>query len=325
MIKEQLNFAHFNSGYIKSAKFSDIDESDGTVAVKTALIATVGKFKSSDGSEHEFTLDRLNTIADYTNKAISTGIPLPVCTDHIKTVGTTVGSVEGEAFTKIITVNDLPNSKATHLIGKPGLFLSNVVIKDPSVVQKVKTNTVTSVSMGLNLEENDQRVLELSLVPISAIPNTGLFAHPASFSFGLNNQEDAYTWEDLEANEQTLDDIKQNYDDLTASLWKLLNNTYNSNAIEITDIAVLQQYVYTALNGFSTRVLDLLGLTNVVVDSTNADAAALSAEQANQMQATQYQDLSNAGISQYSKYSRNKVANFNYKQIATVRKYLRGK
>jgi len=313
--------ANFDStGYIDIANFDSSNTDDALV--KTVLIATPGEFKDSNGNKHKFTESRLDRIAKFTNLALENGKDVPLCKDHKKTVDFTIGKVGGKAYTKVITESDLPNKRAKHLIGKVGLFMSDVIVTDKPAIEKIKSNTINSVSMGLNLDPDDERILEVSLVPIPAIDNMGMFG------FGINNEDNAYTWDDLEANQQTLDDLKDEYNDLTDDLWTLLNNVYNSNAIQINDLPTLLQYVYSALNGFSTRVIDLLGLTNVeeqmnqATDPTNMPI--LNADEKQQMQQTQYQDLASTNASQYSKYTRKSTANFNYQVYATTKKYLRG-
>jgi hypothetical protein len=273
------------------------DSGDSAVEIKKALVAVEGEFKDSDGRPHSFSPDRLETIAEHTNRALEEGQIVPLCTDHEKKVSNTVGGVEGKAYTKVIQESDLPNPRAKHLVGKLGLFLDDVVVKAKDAVDKVRNGIVTSVSMGLNLDPKEHRIIELSLVPIPAIPNMGLFQYAgfgntASFNFNSMDDNNVFTWEDLESNEQTLEDLKEEYDDLNEKLWKLLNNIYTSESIDITDVTMLKQYVYTALNGFSLRVVDLLGLTDVPDDMSqgadpNDPMATMTADQ--QMQQTQTQ------------------------------------
>lgn len=304
------------SGYISANFFEqmgavDVDgnpnemspDTDDIVA-KQALVAVEGSYKDSNGREHSFTSDRLTTIADHTNKALEKGVVVPLCTDHKKEFNNTVGSIEGKAYTKIIEEKDLPNKKAKHLIGKTGLFLDGVHVKDPDAARKVKNGVVTSVSMGLNLDPTDHRLVELSLVPIPAIPNMGLFGFTSALgnitNFGINpsamnavdDDKNSFTWEDLETNQQTLDDLREEYDDLTEKLWNLLNNIYTSESAEITDVITLKQYVYAALNGFSIRVVDILGLSAIPDDPMGGVAQA----DTEAMQQTMAQDVNNMGM-----------------------------
>jgi hypothetical protein len=261
--------------------FASMDSSEP--CVKTALVAVEGTFDDSDGVPFTFDSKRLNTIADFTNAALSKGITIPVCTDHQVKFDTTVGSIEGSAFTKVITEDDLPNKRATDLLGRVGLFVSNVVIKTPKAIEQVLSNVVRNVSMGLNLDANDHRIMELSLVPIPAIPNMGLFKKGrGNFNFvpSIGNESTAFTWDELEINQRQLDDLKEEFDSLVQSLWGLLNNIYTSDTQDISDIDMLKQYVYAALNGFSIRTVDLLGLSDEAGGTDPAaDASAMTARQ----------------------------------------------
>lgn len=286
------------SGFI-SANFNDEEGSDNVLA-KQALVAVEGSYKDSGGREHVFTTERLNTIAGYTNKALDTGNIIPLCADHEKKVSSTIGSVDGNAYVKVIGIEDLPNKKATHLIGKNGLFFSDVKVKDFDAATKVRNGIVTSVSMGLNLDPNDHRIVELSLVPIPAIPNMGLFGLLSGVkdivSFNSLGSADSinnniFSWEDREKNDQTLDDLKEEYENLSEALWEILQNIYSSENSDIGDVTTLKQYVYNALNGFSIRVVDVLGLSQVEEEGDpTANAETMSAEQTAQQSMSQQAD-----------------------------------
>lgn len=290
--------------------------SDGIT--KKALVAVEGTFDDSNGVAHAFSPQRLETIAAHTNAAIDSGNTIPVCQDHSKTVDSTVGSVNGHAYVKPVEVSDLPNPKSTHLIGKMGLFLEDVHIKASDAVSKVANGIVTSVSMGLNLDPKEHRIMELSLVPIPAIPNMGLFKHKATASFmqGTKDDSQAFTWEDMEADALAMEELKEEYDDLGEQLWRLLDNIYTSDAINITDMAVLRQYVYNALNGYSIRVLDLLGLNEQADSQTDAlnQAAAMDATALQQQQAVQRQDISQPSMN--APYSKGNEGLINFRKPA---------
>lgn len=277
--------AYFNTNTAtRTASFFDnFATPDEQGITKKALVAVEGSFEDSGGTTHTFSVDRLNTIADHTNAALDSGSVIPVCKDHDKTFDSTVGTVEGAAYTKVIEPSDLPNSKSTHLIGKVGLFLEDVHIKASNAVNQVAQGIVSSVSMGLNLDPKEHRIMELSLVPIPAIPNMGLFRHKsANFSMEENEDVQAFTWQDLEADSMAMEELEEQIEDLSDQLWKLIKNIYTSDAINISDIHVLKQYVYSALNGYSIRIMDVLGL--------NDDAAMAPQESIGQMDANAMQE-----------------------------------
>jgi hypothetical protein len=305
-----------NQGY---SNFFEGMNSDGDGGItKKALVAVEGTFDDSQGNSHTFSPERLNTIADHTNAALEMGSIIPVCQDHNKTVDSTVGTVDGMAYVKPIEQSDLPNAKSTHLLGKLGLFLEDVHIKTANAVNKVRDGVVTSVSMGLNLDPKEHRIMELSLVPIPAIPNMGLFRHKSA-SFGMQEDIDsqAFTWEDLEQDSLAMDELQDEFDDLTKQLWLILKNIYTSDAVNITDVNVLKQYVYSAMNGYSIRVMDLLGL-NDEPEPTDpmADASAMNASQAQQMQQTQLQDVNQASMPMGASYGKGQSGLINFKKAA---------
>jgi hypothetical protein len=203
----------------------------------TALVATEGKFTDSTDIEHEFSAERLNTIVEHTNRAIDSGTVVPVCADHKKDIPNTIGSINGRAFTKVITEADLPNPNSKHLVGKLGMFLSGVKVAAAKGVEALKSG-VKSVSMGLNLDPNEHRIMELSLVPIPAIPNMGLFhkkvskAMTANFSV-IPDSGNAVTWDELDANDQAIDDLQDEYNEICQKLWLLLKNAYDNDEIKI--------------------------------------------------------------------------------------------
>lgn len=303
------------TGYLNANFFQET--LDSPILVKKALVAYEGTFNDSNDVPHTFSPDRLGTIAEHTNRAISTGIDIPVCTDHKKDVAHTVGNLgaDASAYTKVIEQEDLPNDRATHLLGKLGLFVDNVSIKATDAIEKVKNKIVTSVSMGLSLDKNDHRLIELSLVPIPAIPNMGLF------KLGMPDDNNAFSWEDLESNEETIEELREEYDQLTENLWTLLNNIYSSESIDISDLVTLQQYVYTVLNGFSVRTLDLLGLANVAPEQMPSSNT-MTADGTQQMQQTQVQDV-NAQATQPAMYRRGKGNVSNFNKYSKGAKYIR--
>ena len=272
--------------------FDNFTTPDSEGLTKKALVAVEGSFEDSGGTTHTFSADRLNTIAEHTNAALESGNIIPVCKDHDKTFDSTVGSVDGTAYTKIIESTDLPNSKATHLIGKVGLFLEDVNIKASNAVSQVAQGIVNSVSMGLNLDPKEHRIMELSLVPIPAIPNMGLFRHKsANFSIDDNTDSQAFTWQDLETDSMAMEELEEQIEDLSEQLWKLLKNIYTSDAINITDINVLKQYVYSALNGYSIRVLDVLGLNDDPMSTSQDSIAQMDANAMQEQQMMQRSDI----------------------------------
>jgi hypothetical protein len=289
---------------------NDEGEPDGII-VKRALVAYEGDFKDSEGREHKFPIERLETIVDHTNRALDTGIDIPVCQDHQKTVDNTIGIIEGRASLEKITADSLPNKKSTHLIGRMGLFMDGVVVKAKNAAEKISQGIINAVSMGLNLDPQDQRIIELSAVPVAAISGAGLFAFNLNDApNALGSQDKSITWEQLEMSESSIEDLQEEFQDLTDKLWKILENIYQNENVEIDTIDTLKQLIFTALNGYSLRIVDLLGLGDQQASNGIPQAPQLGANETTQMNETLAQDANmNSGYAGYSmpKYS---VGNF---------------
>jgi hypothetical protein len=300
----------------------------------TALVATEGKFTDSTDVEHDFSVERLNTIVEHTNRAIDSGTVVPVCADHKKDIPNTIGSINGRAFTKVITEADLPNQNSKHLVGKLGMFLSGVKVAAAKGIEALRSG-VKSVSMGLNLDPNEHRIMELSLVPIPAIPNMGLFhkkvskAMTANFS-GIPDSGNAVTWDELDANDQAIDDLQDEYNEICQKLWLLLKNAYDNDAINIDSPEVLLQLIYSQLNGFSVKIIELLGLTQLMQQMNQQAQAGVMTQQDQAAQTqSQLQGGAESGMTipqlqQQTTYKRgtNKLAQFNLS--TTGKKYVRG-
>ena len=305
----------------------------------TALVATEGKFTDSTDVEHDFSIERLNTIVEHTNRAIDSGTVVPVCADHKKDIPNTIGSIGGKAFTKVITAQDLPNANSVHLIGKVGMFLSGVKVAAAKGIEALRSG-VKSVSMGLNLDPSEHRIMELSLVPIPAIPNMGLFhkkvtdamSKKATANFaGIPDSGNAITWEELEANEQTIDDLQEEYQKICQNLWLLLKNAYDNDSVNIDSPEVLIQLVESQLNGFSLKIIDLLGLTQMLSQmNTQAQAGAISPEQQAQQTNAQLQGGAESGMTipqmqQQTTYKRGKGKMAQFSRVALSKTYTRAR
>lgn len=294
--------------------------SDTIKSEYTALVAVEGEFEDSKSNKHSFTPERFETIVAHTNRAIDSGTVVPVCADHQKDTKNVLGSIDGKAFTKIVTAEDLPNPKSAHLIGKVGLFLSGVKVIAQKGIDSLKSG-IKSVSMGLNLDPNEHRIMELSLVPIPAIPNMGLFskAFIKNFlvaKFGIPSIDAAITWEEMEATNKSVDALQEEYQDLCNKLWILLQNVYTKEDLEIDSPDTLLKIIYTLLNGFSMKVIDMLGLTDIM-NQMNGMAEASGQQMTPGMQkadaAVATQDMAAGGqVTGQRNYKRNSVHQANF-------------
>ena len=152
----------------------------------------------------------------------------------------------------------------------------------------------------------------------------------ANFS-GIPDSGNAVTWDELEANDQAIDDLQDEYNEICQKLWLLLKNAYDNDAINIDSPEVLLQLIYSQLNGFSVKIIELLGLTSLMqqINQTAQAGAMAPQDQAAQTQA-QLQGGAESGMTipqlqQQTTYRRgtNKLAQFNLSK-STAKKYVRG-
>jgi hypothetical protein len=235
-----------------SSLTADFKQDSSGAITKDAILMLEGTLPDSKGVQHSFTPERLETIADNTNTAIASGVKLPVLLEHDKTALSTCGNGNSaELYVKRIDASDIAkiNPKATKLIGKAALFVRNLVIQTPNVVEKVLEGTASSVSMGLDLLSDSLK--EISLVGIPAWEYASLYSKHAKFS--------ALTWDEDETQESDLDDKEEDYEKLTEQLWLYLRNIYTADESELEGKNPTE-LVDVTLYGFVERVKKLLDL-----------------------------------------------------------------
>lgn len=242
-------------------------DSSGCVT-KDAILMLEGTLPDSKGVVHTFSADRLAQIADNTNQALQEGVKLPVLLEHEKTALATVGNGNNaELYVKTVTEEDIQkiNPKATKLIGKAALFVRNLVIQTPEIVNKVLEGTASSVSMGLDLLTDSLK--EISLVGIPAWEHATLYAKQTN-----NAKFSALTWDEDGQQDDSLEEKEEEYEKLTEQLWGYLRNIYTADEAELKGKDP-SQLVDVTLYGFVERVKKLLDL-----DGLGDDAESVTAE-----------------------------------------------
>lgn len=231
---------------------------------KDAILMLEGTLPDSKGVVHTFTAERLTNIAANTNAALEEGIKLPLLLEHNKTALATVGNANNaELYVKTVTQEDIDkiNPKAIKLLGKAALFVRNLVIQTPEVIEKVLEGTASSVSMGLDLLTDSLK--EISLVGIPAWEHATLYSK-AKFS--------ALTWDDDQETEDELEDKEEEYEDLTEQLWSYIRNIYTADEAELKGKDP-NQLLDVTLYGFIERVKKLLDLNNEKESTEITDTA----------------------------------------------------
>lgn len=255
----------------KASLLSTFSQDSSGCITKDAILMLEGTLPDSKGIKHTFTAERLTTIAENTNAALQEGVRLPVLLEHDKTALSTVGNANNaELFVKTVTQEDLNkiNPKATSMLGKAALFVRNLVIQTPDVIEKVLEGTASSVSMGLDLLTESLK--EISIVGIPAWDHATLYAKntkTAKFS--------ALTWDEDQEQEEELDEKKEQYEDLTEELWNYLRNIYTANEAELEGRDP-NQLIDVTLYGFVERVKKLIDLDGQDQDSEATENASLN-------------------------------------------------
>lgn len=129
---------------------------------------------------HDFSPDKIYQLVENTNKHFDMSeVGIPVLTEHKKDVNNVVGFIESPVEAKVIDeIYTKGNPKLKHLLGRVGVFVKDVVIKTPEVIDKMKRGLAKTVSAGIDLDSFS--IKELSLVALPAIPNATLFSYHGS-------------------------------------------------------------------------------------------------------------------------------------------------
>jgi hypothetical protein len=151
--------------------------------VSKALLFVEGVHVDRKKNRHEFSAERVQRIAQNTNQKIREGDAVPFMRDHSKSSLDVQGHLEppeGEdaVYTKIITKEDLPNPKHTHLIGKLGLFTESLVAKSKEAIKAIKDKTIKQISCGV--DGIADVLVEVSSTPWPAIAGMSLYSRDVS-------------------------------------------------------------------------------------------------------------------------------------------------
>ena len=242
----------------QASLLSTFAQDDTGCVTKDAILMLEGTLPDSKGIVHTFTVERLTNIAANTNAALEDGIKLPLLLEHNKTALATVGNGNNaELYVKTVTQEDIQkiNPKATKLLGKVALFVRNLVIQTPEVVEKVLEGTASSVSMGLDLLTDSLK--EISLVGIPAWEHATLYAKHT----GETTKFSALTWDEDEETDKDLEEKEEEYEKLTEQLWSFIRNIYTANEAELKGKDP-NQLIDVTLYGFVERVKKLLDINN---------------------------------------------------------------
>lgn len=284
-----------NTGFVNS-NYSDNE--DNTIS-KKALILVEGNHIDSKKREHNFPVERLFRIAENTNREFERGIRIPVLKDHSKTIDSTVGDLNSAVEVRAISSSDIANSRYSNLIGKIGLFASDVLIKSKDVIEKVKEGLISTISPGVDIMTDTIR--EISLTSTPAIVGMSLFSYDT----------EALTWDDMEQSKMQMDEVKEEFEDLGEHFLCLIRNIYSAGEDQLGEESPVN-LVNDALQTYFEKVVELLGLDNLEPEEINTNPYEVDAPMAAYSMA-EYAQLN--GLAEFNyfkgfKTTANKAPNF---------------
>jgi len=173
-----MTIIHFNT---LPTPLQEVENSDPNSLTKEGLIfySTLENSPHIDSRKvsHDFSPDKIYRLVANTNKHFDMSeVGIPVLTEHKKDVNNVVGFIESPVEARIIDeVYTKGNPKLKHLLGRVGVFVKDVVIKTPEIIDRMKRGLAKTVSAGIDLDSFS--IKELSLVALPAIPNATLFSY----------------------------------------------------------------------------------------------------------------------------------------------------
>jgi hypothetical protein len=247
--KVKENIVYFHSP-VKDfgADFSTFEETPQSLS-KKGLLLVEGTHVDNKKRKWEFPASRLEQIVKNTNAYFNAGNRIPLLRDHVKTQESVVGDLEDLVEARIITDEDLPNKRYTNLIGKLGIFANSVAVKATSVIDQVKQGLANTISPGIDMASDV--IKEISLTPVPAIGGLSLFNREGSTN--------ALTWEEVDAEEANMDEVKEEYEEYAEKLFKLLCNISTCNTEGLSEEDKLS-YFNAALSGFASKLYDVFGV-----------------------------------------------------------------
>lgn len=255
---------HFSTAFYNSdiAEYNQSGE-----LVRQGLLFVEGVHTDNKKNTHEFSADRLNTIAENTNRLIEQGRRIPVLFDHNKSVVGTKGSIKGKLYTRPITeadVETLDNCPAVaKLVGKLGLFCDAVALKAKDAITSFEQNLVRTVSPGFDLANDTVR--ELSLVPLPAVDGLSLYSEfneDMQDLEGMGVNTTPLTLKDAIEENNQLEEIQQGLDELYAVFVQIVTNIYSADRYQLNEVdpALL---LYNAIDEYAAYLAQVLELPPV--------------------------------------------------------------
>jgi hypothetical protein len=139
---------------------------------RRAILAIEGDHVDDSGRSHRMDANYIKKLGLNTNKQISLGRIVNAFENHRIDSSAKFGCVMGTVDVRPVTKDDLPYPEATDMLGKMAIF---GVMKFNRLLDKVKSGAIKALSPGIDLAK--QIIIEVSEVPIAAMPGVALFRH----------------------------------------------------------------------------------------------------------------------------------------------------
>ncbi|HEY9657660.1 MAG TPA: hypothetical protein V6C65_04285 [Allocoleopsis sp.] len=251
---------------------AEFEEAEDGSIIKKALLMVEGEHVDSQKRRHVFDAQRIYKIAKNTNNFLSRHGRIPWQKDHNKTQDSNIGDLEGMVEARVITKEDLPDPRLKDLVGKVGIFTSNLVAKGRDVVDQILSGRIKTLSPGIDI--NSDIIREVSATPTPAIVGLMTFKRGADRSANF-----ALTMDEAEADMADMDAVKAECHDLTDLFLNVFESIQNATEDELqgTDPVELQNQ---AIDDLIARLQVALGLDQVdPTDPTVADPTGMTPQQ----------------------------------------------
>ena len=224
---------------------------------------------------HDFSPDKIYKLVANTNKHFDMSeVGIPVLTEHKKDVNNVVGFIESPVEARIIDeVYTKGNPKLKHLLGRVGVFVKDVVIRTPEIIDRMKRGLAKTVSAGIDLDSFS--IKELSLVALPAIPNATLFSYHRSKSLpnmkkvknknllvnrGITNESNyALSLEEALNSSQSIEEQRDEAMKLFTAFLEVVEDANEIDEEEMASMGIqdASQVIQSAIDDLSARLAEM--------------------------------------------------------------------
>ena len=266
-----MTIIHFNT---LPTPLKEVENSDPNSLTKEGLIfySTLENSPHIDSRKvsHDFSPDKIYKLVANTNKHFDMSeVGIPVLTEHKKDVNNVVGFIESPVEARIIDeVYTKGNPKLKHLLGRVGVFVKDVVIRTPEIIDRMKRGLAKTVSAGIDLDSFS--IKELSLVALPAIPNATLFSYHGSknkFSMkkvknknlGYSESNYALSLDEAINEGQTLEQQREEALKLFNAFLEVVEDANEINEEEMASMGIqdASEVIQSAIEDLSARLGDM--------------------------------------------------------------------